>query len=251
MKTFLRVVLSISFVVGLTGRVSADESQATAVVDKAIKAIGGEEKLTKASASSMKAKGTISFGGNDSQFTIQSTVQGLDQYQSKFEGEFGGNKVQAIAVISGDKGWRKFGDFKQEMDKDATANEKRTVYLQVVPRTLLPLKGKEFKVESGGESKVGDKPVAILKVTGPDGKDFTLAFDKESGLPVQTVAKVLGFQGEEFTQETNFSDYKDLGGIKVATKIESKRDGETFIKQEITEFTVLEKVDPKTFAEPE
>ena len=36
------------------------------------------------------------------------------------------------------------------------------------------------------------KPAAALKVTGPDGKDFTLYFDKESGLPVRMVAKVIG-----------------------------------------------------------
>lgn len=249
MKANLWLVLSMAFVAGLAGQVTADEP--SAVLDKAIKAMGGEENLGRASVSNLKVKGTFNFGGNESKFASESTVEGLDRYQSKFEGEFGGNKVQATTVLNGDKAWRKFGDFKQEMDKDATANEKRTVYLQVVPRTLLALKGKDFKVESGGDAKVGDKPTTVLKVTGPDGKDFTLAFDKESGLPVQTVAKVLGFQGEEFTQENLFSDYKEMAGIKVATKIESKRDGESFLKQEISEFAIPEKVDPKSFAEPE
>ena len=59
----------------------------------------------------------------------------------------------------------------------------------------------------------------MLKVTGPDGKDFTLCLDKESGLPVKLVAKVLSFQGEEYTSETTYADYKDFGGIKKATKV--------------------------------
>ena len=75
-------------------------------------------------------------------------------------------------------------------------------------------------------------------------------FDKESGLPVQVVAKVTGFMGEEFTQETTYSDYKEFSGIKKATRATSKRDGEKFIETEITEFKVLDKVDPKTFEEP-
>ena len=58
------------------------------------------------------------------------------------------------------------------------------------------------------------------------------SFDKESGLPVKQVAKVLGFQGQEYTAETTFADYKDFDGIKKATKIEVKRDGETFQKFE-------------------
>jgi hypothetical protein len=90
-----------------------------------------------------------------------------------------------------------------------------------------------------------------VKVTGPDGKEFTLAFDKDSGLPARMVAKVIGFQGQENLQETTYADYKDFDGIKKATKVESKRDGEPFIKQEVVEFKALEKVDPKTFAEPQ
>jgi hypothetical protein len=251
MKRFLLAALAAGIFAGLVSSVRADETEVKAVLDKAMKALGGEAKLAKGAAFSRKAKGTISFGGNDNEFTSATTVQGLDLYHSEFDGEFGGNKFKGVTVLNADKGWRKFGDNKTEMDKDAVANEKRTVYFQVIPVTIVPLKAKGFKVESAGEEKVGDQPAAALKVTGPEGKEFTLFFDKESGLPVKMVAKVLGFQGEEFTQETTFSDYKDFDGIKRATKIESKRNGENFLKQEITEFQVLDKVDPKTFTEPE
>ena len=88
-------------------------------------------------------------------------------------------------------------------------------------------------------------------MTAPDGKDFTLYFDKETGLPAKLVAKVSGFQGDEFTMETTFKDYKEFDGIKKATKTESKRDGQDFVKSEISEFKVLDKVDPKIFSEPE
>jgi hypothetical protein len=156
-----------------------------------------------------------------------------------------------VTVLAGDKGWRKFGDNKMEMDKDGVANEKRTVYLQVLPALLVPLRDKAFKIEAAGEEKVGGKPAVSLKVTPADGKSFRISFDKESGLPVKLVAKVVGFMGEEFTQETTLSDYKDFKGIKKATKIENKKDGEKFVEVHITEFRVLDKVDAKMFAEPE
>ena len=70
----------------------------------------------------------------------EATVQGLDHFRSEFEGEFSGNKVKGVTVLNGDKGWRKFGDMVMELDNDAVANEKRTVYLMVVPTTLVPLK---------------------------------------------------------------------------------------------------------------
>jgi|GEM_PF-5827585 len=63
--------------------------------------------------------------------------------------------------------------------------------------------------------------------------------------------KVIGFMGEEFTQENTYADYKDMGGIKKATKLEIKRDGEKFMEQEITDFKPVDKHDAKTFDKPD
>ena len=251
MKRLRGSVLMMALVSGLASPVrGADDKEVQAVLDKGIKALGGADKLRAVKPFTWKAKGKISFGGNENEFSSTATVQGLGHLRSEFEGEFGGNKVKGVTVLSGDKGWRKFGDMGMELDKDGVANEKRSLYLLAIPVTLVPLKGKGFKVETAGTEKVGDKPAAVLKVTGPDGKDFKLYFDQKSGLPVKQVAKVIGFMGEEFTQETTFAGYKDFDGIKKATKVEGKRDGEKWIEQEITDFKPIEKVDPKTFTEP-
>jgi hypothetical protein len=267
-------VLAMVLVCGLSGPVRAEDAKdANAIVDKAIKALGGEEQLGKIKAASWKTKGTITIMGNERENTTQVTMMGLDHFRQELEGEFNGNKFRGVTLLAGDKGVRMFGENRTEMDKAAVANQQWTVYLAVIPITILPLKGKEFKVEAIGEEMVGGKPAVGIKVTvpgskantpdtkvtasdskvtAPEGKDFKLYFDKESGLPVKLVAKVAGFQGGEFTQETTFSDYKEMGGIQKATKIVSKRNGEKFMEQEITEFKVLDKdkVDPKTFTEP-
>jgi hypothetical protein len=243
MWRFLGAVLATVFFV-VPAR--ADDKDATAIVDKAIGALGGAEKLGKVNAFSWKAKGTISFGGNENDFTSQVTIKGLDQFRR----EFGNDQFTGIVVLDGAKGWRKFGDNSSELEGDALANEKRNVYLNVVPITLIALKGAGFKYEAAGEQKVGDKPATALKVTGPDGKDFTISFDKESGLPVKLVAKVLSFQGDEYTSETTFADYKDFGGIKKATKVIVKRDGEAFQTWDVTEFKVLDQVAAEAFTEP-
>jgi len=224
----------------------AGDDDAKSIVDKAIKALGGEDKLAKVEAFSMKAKGTVVFNGNENDTTTEVTAKGLDHFRR----EFGNDQFHGVTVLDGDKGWRKFGDNSSEIEGDGVANEKRNIYLAIIPITIVPLKGNGFKYEAAGEEKVGDKPAVILKVTGPDGKDFTLSFDKESGLPVKQVAKVIGFQGQEYTAETTFADYKDFGGIKKATKFQIKRDGEKFQDMEVTEFKVLDKVEPETFAEP-
>jgi hypothetical protein len=229
-----------------SGQARADDQDAKSILERAIKALGGEEKLGKIEAFSWKSKGTVIFNGNENESNNEVTVKGLGHYRR----EFGNDQFHGVVVLNGDKGWRKFGEETRDLEGDGLANEKRNVYLHVIPTTLVPLKSKDFKYEAAGEEKVGDKPAVILKITGPDGKDFTLSFDKETGVPVKEVAKVMGFQGQEHTQETTFADYKDFGGIKKATKVEIKRDGEKFQEMDITEFKVLEKVDPETFAEP-
>jgi hypothetical protein len=248
MKRFLGVVIATVLLGGPVSPARADERDAQAILDKAIQALGGEEALKKAEAMTWKGKGTITFNDQERQITFHATVQGLDHYRGEIESD----EFHGVTILSGSKGWRKFGDNEtRELEDEALANTKRTVYLQVIPVTLVALKGKDFKIEAAGEEKAGDKPAVAIKVTPPDGKEFTLAFDKASGLPVKLVARVVGFQGNEFTQETTFADYKEFGGIKKATKLVSKRDGEKFRDEEITEFKILDKVDSKTFSQPE
>lgn len=251
MRPFLGVALAIIILSAPAFTARADEKDPNAILDKAIQAAGGEETLKKIDAMSWKTKATVTINGDDNPFTAQSTVQGMDRFRSEFEVELGGNSLKGVVVLDGKKGWRKFGDQAMEMDEDGVANEKHQVALNVLPVKLVLLKEKGYKLESAGEAKVGDKPAAGIKVTCPSGKDITIYFEKESGLPARVVSKVVGFDGQEFTMETTLSDYKEFDGIKRATKTVSKRDGEEFVKAEVSNVKLLDRVDPKTFSEPE
>lgn len=250
MKNFVSALVAAAVVAGMAVSVRADDQDPKALVDKGIKALGGAEQIGKIKVYTWKTKSKVFFGENENSMATESTAQDLDHYRSQFEGEFGGNNIKGIVVVNGDKGWRKFGDNTMEMDADSLANEKRMIYLSAVPVTLLPLKGDSFKLEAAGDDKVDDKPAIAIKVTAPDKKDFKLYFDKESGLPVRLVGKVVGFDGSEFMMETTLSAYKEFDGVKKATKIVSKRDGEKFFDQEVTEFKVLPAAAAGTFDEP-
>ena len=250
MKRFSSLTLVCVLVAGMGYPARADEQEAKAVIDKAIKAMGGEEKLSRIKAFSAKGKGTVFFDGKEIPFTFEMKSQGIGQYRSAYEGEVDGNKFEGLTVLDGDKGWKKLGDDTKKLEADELANEKRIAYIDVVPILMLPLKGKDFKVASAADEKVGGKPAATVVVTGPDGKDFTMYFDKESGLPMRLKGKVVDDEGKEFTQDTTFETYKDFDGIKVCTKFQTKRDGEQFVDVEGMEFKALDKLEPDTFAEP-
>jgi hypothetical protein len=252
MTRFVGAVVATALVLSARCGVLAAGPDAKAVIEKAIQALGGEDKITalEGKVVETKGKGKLNFGGNEGDFTTTTTTMGLNRFRQDFKGDFGGNEVKGITVLDGDKGWRKFGDNTSKLEDEQLANQKRTVYLSLIPAVILPLKGKDFKVESTKEDKVDNKPAIALKIVGPDKKDFELFFDKESGLPVKMLATVSGFQGDEFTQETTYSKYKEFDGVKRATKVENKRNGEKFIDIEITDVKALDKADAKTFAEP-
>jgi hypothetical protein len=224
------------------GSARADDPNAKAILDKAITALGGEAKLAQIKAFSWKAKVTLGRAGRE--VDAELVFKGLDHIRRAYGG---GN----LFVIAGDKGWRKVRDATVELSAQSIADEKRNIYLQAIPIILLPIKRNDFRYEVASEEKVGDRPALALKITAPDGRDFTLFFDKETALPVKEVAQVDAPGNRQATVETTFSDYKDFGGIRKATRIEIKPLGfGSGYSQVITDFQVLDKVDDGTFAKP-
>ncbi len=237
-----------AFVLVVAGPARAEEGDAKAVIEKAIKALGGEEKLTKAlKGCTWKTKGTFSLMGNDNEFTGVGNLQGADHLRTESESSFG----KFTLVVAGDKGWLNFGGNVMDLEGDGLANEKFNAFLDASTALPVLLREKGVKMEGIAEEKVGGKAAAGIKVTTPSGKDFRLYFDKESGLPVKRVAKVTRFGPEEYTEDAYFTNYKEFDGIKRSTKTQQKRDGEKFIEAETTEFKVVDKIDAKTFTKPE
>jgi beta-lactamase regulating signal transducer with metallopeptidase domain/tetratricopeptide (TPR) repeat protein len=236
-----------------TSAVAHEQADAAdAIINKGIKALGGEAALAKAKATTSKIKGGNFFSGDyTGEFKIEETTDGLDRMRSTFEANFDGNKFTRVTVIDGDKGWFREGEMEVvELEGQKLADQKWGTFWQSVPSTLVELRNSKFKIEAVDDEEVDDEPAAGVKVTGPEGKDFTIYFDKKTGLPVKAVADMPDPEspGQDYTHETYYSDYKDFGGIKRATKVEITRDGETIVKMELVDFKVLDKVDDKTFA---
>jgi hypothetical protein len=224
----------------------AGDNDAKAILDKAIKALGGEAKLTNIKAFSWTANASIKADGQVTDSTHFVTFKGLEQVRRDFR-----SRAPYRVIINGDQGWYTSGGKYRPMVKQAVDNQKRVNYLQVVPTLLVPLKSDGFKYEAAGEEEVRGKPALILKIIGPDGKDFMLSFDKESFLPVKEVARSIGPAGKEQVEETFFARYKEIGGIQKATVIETRTDRENYGYFDIVEFTVLDRVPPSNFAPPE
>jgi hypothetical protein len=226
-----------------------DQADAKAIIDKALKAMGGADKVAKFKAGSWKAKATGEEGGNKITLTTEATWQGLDKIRVDADAEFNGMTKKALFVINGDKGWMKH----DEMVRDAPEGElpviKEAFYALRMPHLLPGLKDKAFTLSPLGETKVNDKPAVGITVAHKDHKDVSVHFDKETGLPVKSEVRVTNPGGKEFAIEYVYSDFKETDGVKHPMKITIKADREEVVV-EVNEIKAKDKVEESEFAKP-
>lgn len=251
MRAFLCAVLLGLFFTA-TSLHAEDAADAKAVIEKAVKAAGGADKVSKPCALVWKYKGTFSGLGDPIELTgevIQQTPKG--QYKNVVNFEFMGNKGTRIVVFDGSKGWATFMGMTMEMGEDELAETKEQAYSTRLA-DLSRIQDPSLKFEPLGESKVGDKSVIGFKVTSPGHKELKLYFDKASGLVAKVERKARDtMNNDDVDQEQLFENYKEWpDGVKRAMKQTTKRSGKDYIATEVTESKVEDKVDDKVFTKP-
>lgn len=228
-----------------------EDAKSRAVVDRAIKAHGGLDKLTKLKASASKEKGKFHGLGDAVDFTGESAVQLPDRIRNEVKTQFGGQQVSFIQILNGDKGWVKFGEMTTEMNKEALAEAKEQMNAGNISH-LAVLTNKDYKLAPLGEVKVGDHTAIGIRVERKGYRDVSLFFDKENYLLLKMETRGKDFMqgGAEFTSTNLYGDYKKVEGIMVPYKITIQRDGKAFVEAEVTEVKVSEKLDDSVFGKP-
>jgi hypothetical protein len=229
---------------------AADQDEAKIIIDKAIKAHGGQENLAKLKAITLTLKGTTHQAGMDISFTGEVVVQRADQSRLALDGDSNGTKFTFVKVLNGDKGWNKVNDTTEELNPDQLAEMKEGAYHNWVAM-LAPLKDQAFTLASLGEVKVENRPALGVRVSSKGHRDINLYFDKETNLLVKTEMRVKDDRsGMEVNEATVYSDFKDINGIKEATKILVKRDDKPYMEATVEEVKREEKLDDGIFSKP-
>jgi hypothetical protein len=226
-----------------------DSAEARALVDRALKAQGGAERLAKLPAIRGKLKGTFHGLGEGVPFTGEFAAQGADRTRLVIEAEVGGEKLRLAHVLNSDKGWVQVNDGTEELDEEGLAEAREQAYAEWVA-TLVPLRDKKrFRLSPLGEIKIGGRPAAGARVSSEGRSDVNLYFDKATGLLVKTEVR-LTEDGQEVTEETFLGAYKEVQGTKQATRLTVKRDGQPYLECEVRDYRLAEKLDGALFARP-
>src|SRR5262249_33712160 len=124
----------------LAGAVRAENaSKADAIVNKAIKAAGGEKNLNKLKAVTWDQKGTLYGRGDGIDYSATCTSELPDKSRLEIEGFM-------TNVVNGDKGWSNQGGSANDMSAAQIAEQKESLYARRLT-TLVPLaKDKNLKL---------------------------------------------------------------------------------------------------------
>jgi hypothetical protein len=245
MRTMLGALAAGAFVLSVAATTRADDqAEARAVIDKAIKAQGGEDKLTRFRNMTWNETGTYYGMGDGVPYTASYATQSPTRFRMDIKDVF-------LMVFDGDKGWIRMGDDTTEMNAEQVAEQKEDLYAGNLT-TLLPLKDKSVTLALIKEAKVGDRPAVGVKVSSKGHRDVSLFFDKETGLLIKSETRVKAQEmgGKEVTQESLYSDHKDVDGLKVPFKVVISRDGKKFVEATHSDLKFPQKLDDKLFAKP-
>jgi hypothetical protein len=249
-----RIIYATLAALAMVSTARADEkAEARALVENAVKAMGGKEKLAVDKGIMFKAKGKFyGMGGDGLDYTSDFAIQPPDMMRFRMEFDSNGMKINVAIVFDGKKSWRKVNDMVTELGKDDIAESKEDMYAGHVEALVTLLEDKGFELSTVGEVKVEDKPAVGIRVSHKGHRDINLFFDKKSGLLVKSERMIKDQMqgGKERTQERFFSDYKEIAGAKRAMKVAIKRDGDKFVESEAMDIELKDKIDPSEFAKP-
>jgi hypothetical protein len=246
------VGLTCTVLLAVLGFVRADDqAEGLALIDKAIKAAGGDDKLAKLQSATWKAKGTVEEDNAQVNFAIEGTMQAVDKHRLEVEATFNGRTMKVVLVLNGDKAWAQTNERVEEAPEDAVKLITGVFRALRSSQLLTPFKDKAYKLSPLGEVKVGDRPAMGVKVTHAEQRELDLFFDKETGLLSKCGMRLPDRPGgQDMDWEFLFSEFKDIEGIKHFTTITMQREGKKMFVLEISEVKPQEKVDESLFAKP-
>jgi outer membrane lipoprotein-sorting protein len=213
------------------------------ILAKVIAARGGLNKLR--AVRSERISGTISFGDVSGPFVVEF------KRPLKMHMQLTVQSQTMVRVYDGQSGWAN-DPFTGKMNPEAMGEDdlKNITEESDLDGPLVDYKRKGGQVELVGKDKFNDKDVWRLKLTTRNGDVRFYLFDAASFLLLKWEGKRKA-EGQEFPIESYFSDYRDVGGLKLAFAIDSgKSPSEIAQKIRFEKVEINPELNDSEFAKP-
>ncbi|MGH7226271.1 MAG: hypothetical protein ACRELF_23895, partial [Gemmataceae bacterium] len=226
------------------------QEEARALIERAVKAHGGTEALSRIHADKVKFKGTLVTQGHTTPIVVEATTQLPSKYKCVIEMNHNGDRHTIVHVVNGDQIYITLDGSAPKVEKAQLSEIRNGLELERAKRLLPLLNDKSYQLAVVDGITVNDRPAAGVRISGRGRKEMRLYFDKEYGLLVRAENRLDDGKGKEIRQHFFFGDFKDIGGYKRATKVRAYRDGRQIMEAELLDAKLLDKVDETEFAKP-
>jgi hypothetical protein len=241
----MRTALTLVIVLGLGPAVMAQES-ARAVVERAIAAHGGPEKLARLRAERVRLRGVLYVGGSRVPFANEVTVQLPHSYRSVVEVKIGSGTQTVVHVLTGDEASITIDGQPQTVPATHRSQLRQTLELESAVRLVPLLTDSSFTLTHLGTFQMQGREVVGLRVQGKGQRDLKLYFDREKALLVKAEHLLDGPGGKDVRQECFYSDYRESGGHLRPGRMAAYRDGKKVMEAELIDAVPLENPSPAT-----
>ena len=244
-----------------------DAAQARAIIDKAVKAHGGADKLSQFKAVSAKWFGKHKieneYYGDAVRFvTYEMPTDGMPvKIRIDFDVENPkGSNFAFSRVVNGKKGWQGSGQRTRDL-KDAEVTQIVDEFYAHWLASVVPLKDIVLQKENGfefsvfGNVAVDGKDAVGVWVTCKGRPDVILSFDKETGLVIKSGRRAKDpVTNEEYSAESIYRDHKAFQGVMWPTNRLDRRDGKDLEEDsgrfELSAFQAHDKLEVTSLARP-
>jgi hypothetical protein len=234
----------------IAARPAPAQDEARALLERAIKAQGGADKLSKLRTSRTRSRGKIELAGGI-EFTQELTVQMPDKLREVTESDVNGMQVKTVTVVNGARAALQVNGKKEVLD-DRLKTALREAFEFVQVARLVPLRDRAYTLSPLGEVQVNDRPAVGLRVSRKGMRDTNLYFDKETGLLAKVERRTVDLlSGKEVTEERILTEYKKVNGLPVPGRVTVQHDGRPFLTVEVLEVAHPEAIDDSEFAVPD
>lgn len=204
------------------------------VIEDYIEAIGGREKVENVNDKVQKMFGKAG--------ALELTVTVMQKAPNQFMQKLESNIFNQTTIYNGEKGKR----IQMGQEFILEGKDLEDVKMQAVLNPYLDYEKYGIKTELKGIENIDGKDNYKIILTLPNDDTWTHYFDIETGLLTRFTTTVNAPQGS-FTQNINYSDYREVDGIKFPFKI-FQQTGPRSIEMEVQSIEINKGIEDKEFS---
>ena len=232
-----------------SARIAAAQT-ADDVIEKSITAQGGREAFAKVTSRSMSGKMTVSVNGTELPGTVEVLNQAPNKVRTLVSLDLSAVGAGAMTLDQRFDGTTGLAIDSMRGDTEVTGGMLDNMKNNAFPTPLLTYKDRGVKAAlDGNKDKIADREAYVLTFTPPTGPASRLWIDAASYLPIKSSVTIDSPETGPLEQIVEFSDFRDVDGIKVPFQVKNSNAMQTFtVTVEKIEHNV--KIDPALFAKP-